>query len=165
MRTLIVMRHAKSDWDDPSLSDHDRPLNKRGRRSAPLMSRHLLGQAVNADIILASSAVRVQETLSLMNGWIGQTDVITDKAIYLASVEELCSQVQCLNDDWQSAMIIGHNPGLCHFVGRLTGEYLDMPTAAVAVLTANIEQWAAALSVDQWDLLHYWKPRELEAQP
>lgn len=163
MKKLILMRHAKSDWNDPSLSDHDRPLNKRGRRSAPLMADKIESEGLLPEIVLASSAIRVQETLSLMNGtWACEPEVLTEPSLYLATVAEIMQHVHTLHESWTTAMVIGHNPGMGALVGDLAGSALDFPTAAVAVFEADTESWGNSLKKHEWKLLSFWLPRELE---
>lgn len=162
MRQLIVMRHAKSDWKQPGTSDHDRPLNKRGRKAAPLMSQHLADQGLCVDVILASTAIRVQQTLELLQThWARDAEVLFESDLYLASVQEIARHVQGLHDSWASAMVIGHNPGLSVFVSTLVGESCEMPTAAVAVLKSSTDSWNGSMAEGQWSLDNYWVPREL----
>ncbi len=159
------MRHGKSDWHQPGLADHDRPLNPRGQRAVPLMAQLLLEQGVRTDIILASSAVRVQQTLELLQAsWAMGTQVITERSLYLASADTITSIIHALHDSWKSAMLVGHNPGLCEFCWRLSREELDMPTAAVAVFCCHdANTWHDSLNSHPWQLQAYWKPRDLES--
>lgn len=163
MRTLILMRHAKSDWKQPGLSDHDRPLNARGRRASPLMARHLLDQGLAVDVILASSAARVQQTLALLQKtWATDAELLHERALYLASPQEIASQVQSLPDSWQSAMVIGHNPGMSMLASHLAGEDVQMPTAAVVIFQSGVDRWDRAVTEGQWEQRAFWKPKELE---
>lgn len=164
-RRLIVMRHAKSDWDDPSLPDHDRPLNQRGRRAAPRMAEQMICQNVRPDVIVASTAVRVRETLELMQPkwlvvWGEPIEVLREKSLYLATPETLISNLRGLHDSWSSAMLVGHNPGLSMLVSQFAHEPLELPTAAVAVLDSEAESWPEA-TVGVWKLTNLWLPREL----
>ena len=113
MRTLILMRHAKSDWSSPQQADHERPLNARGRRAALAMADHLIKQAIQVDVILVSSAVRAQQTIELMRGALGQAAVLwTEPSLYLASPQEIAMHIHGLHDSWSRAMVVGHNPGI-----------------------------------------------------
>ncbi|QDV22442.1 SixA phosphatase family protein [Aureliella helgolandensis] len=164
MRTLILMRHAKSDWTQGDRTDHDRPLNPRGRRAAPLMAGQLLSHGISVDIILASSAVRVQQTLELLQeSWATETAVSTERDLYLATPAELKQHVDALHDTWQSAMIIGHNPGLSLFASMLCDDDVELPTAAVVILQSAADSWHSSLTQQPWHLVDYWKPRDLEA--
>jgi phosphohistidine phosphatase len=161
VRRLILMRHAKSDWADHSLSDHDRPLNARGRLAAPKMARHLSENHLAPKVVLASTAVRVRETLGLMLAeWGYEPVVFYEQALYLASVDTLKSQVRGLDDSWSDAMLIGHNPGLADYASRLASQPLEMPTAAVAVFESTAESWHA-VTARNIRLTAHWRPRDL----
>ncbi len=165
MKTLLLMRHAKSEWNQPGLSDHDRPLNARGRRAAPLMARKLSALGLQVDIILASSAVRVQETIELLQQhWSPQVEVVTLPSLYLASPQQIITEVQSLPDSWHSAMVVAHNPGLAALVSHLANQDLEMPTAAVAVFQFHVAQWSKIHLGGTPRLLSLWKPRELDAE-
>ena len=165
MKTLLLMRHAKSEWNQPGLSDHDRPLNARGRRAAPLMAHQLSASGLQVDIILASSAVRVQETVELLQQhWSPQAEVLTLPSLYLASPQQMIADVQSLHDTWHSAMVVAHNPGLAALVSHLANQDLEMPTAAVAVFEFDVDHWSRILTSGTPRLLSLWKPREIERQ-
>lgn len=162
MKTLLLMRHAKSDWNQPGLSDHDRPLNDRGRRAAPQMAHKLCESGLQVDIILASSAVRVQETVELLQQhWSPPVEVLTRPALYLASAQQIMAEVQCLHDTWRSALVVAHNPGLAALVSQLANQDLEMPTAAVAVFQFNVDQWSKILTDGAPQMVSLWKPREI----
>lgn len=155
------MRHAKSAWDDHRLSDHDRPLNDRGRRAAPLMGRQLIQHHLKPDVVLASTAIRVRETLAAMRSeWSFEPAEFFEKSLYLASSECLLAHVRGLHDSWNEALVLGHNPGMSDLVSRLSGEPVDMPTAAVAVFQCNALSWSEPSAI--WKLQYFWRPRELE---
>jgi phosphohistidine phosphatase len=157
------MRHAKSDWSSPGLSDHDRQLNARGCRAAPLMADFLLKQGLQADVILVSSAVRAQQTLErLRPTWSSEAVVWTVPSLYLASPEEITKQIHGLHDSWHRAMVIGHNPGLSALASQLSGQAIELPTAAVALFSSPADNWCGALAAHPWKLEALWKPRELE---
>jgi phosphohistidine phosphatase len=161
-RRLMVMRHAKSDWANPKLSDHDRPLNERGLRTAPQMGKYFVKHNVIPKVVLASTAVRVRETLALMLAeWPSEPEVFFEQSLYLASVETLGSHVRGLHSDWRDVLIVGHNPGLADFVSRLAGQPLDMPTAAVAVFSSTATAWTDAYAAKDWQLVAHWLPRDL----
>ena len=112
---LIMMRHAKSDWSQPNLSDHDRALNVRGGYAAPRMARHLLEQSLEPELVLASTAVRVQQTLGLMREqqWASEARVEDRKDLYLATPQHLAKTIEKTDTQCKSLMLIGHNPGMC----------------------------------------------------
>ncbi len=114
-RRLIIMRHAKSDWANASLTDHDRPLNARGLRTAPLMAEHLFTHGILPEVIVASTAVRVQETLELLlDCWTVKLatvkpEVVHASSLYLASYFTLIETIKAFEADWTRVMVIGHN--------------------------------------------------------
>ncbi len=162
MISLIIMRHAKSDWSDPNCSDHQRSLNRRGKKAAPVMAEKLQAEGVLPEIILASSAVRVQETLALMSErWNHAFEVLTEDALYLAQPLELRRHIEGLHDSWRTAMVVGHNPGLSALATSMAGTGVELPTAAVALFTSENESWKDAMAAGEWTLTEFWKPREL----
>lgn len=161
----MLMRHAKSDWSDSELSDHDRPLNKRGRRAAPIMAQQMMLTGRTPDVIVASSAVRVQETVALMmDAFAEEVTVLQEPELYLASVPEIVSHVDTLHASWGRALVVGHNPGMGALVSQLAEKSCDMPTAAVAVFHSNCEEWRSSIAGGEWTLQEYWTPRALQAE-
>ena len=162
MRTLILMRHAKSDWSQAGVADHDRPLNARGKSAAPLMAEYLASQDVPVDVILTSSARRAQQTVKrVRRKWASDAEVLNEPSLYLASPDELASHVHALHDSWHHALLVGHNPGLSQLASQLANEPIALPTAAVAILQADIDHWDHSLPQGEWTLQHFWKPRDL----
>lgn len=169
MKTLILLRHAKSSWDDASLDDHDRPLADRGRRAAPAMAAHLHDQGFTPELVLCSTAVRTRETLELVTDELDSPPVEYDPGLYLAGPGRLLRTVRATDDDVRSVMVIGHNPGIHTFAlglcDRSTGSDLrrlekKFPTAAVAVLKFNVDSWA---EIDQGKgrLVEFMRPKGL----
>lgn len=159
--TLILMRHAKSDWSDPTLPDHDRPLNKRGKRSAQALgdwmreTGHLPGQA------LVSSATRTMETFDRLG--LALTPQ-ADERLYHAEPEQMLALLQ--DATAQSVLMVGHNPGIADLAGRLIDNppdhprFIDYPTGATLVLNFDVESWD---QVD-WEMgqaMAFVIPREL----
>lgn len=150
MRTIHLLRHAKSSHDDPALPDRERPLAKRGRRDAPKMGRHLRKHDVVADLTLCSPAQRTRETLDLVReAGAPVGEVRTEESLYDAAAEDLLARLQTLPDSVTSVLVVGHNPSLQQLGGMLaaSGKRLDrlqrkFPTATVATLTADIDRWA-----------------------
>lgn len=164
MRTLLLMRHAKSDWKQAGLADHDRPLNTRGRRAAPVMARQLHDQGVKVDVILASTAERARKTVALMQKeWAAQTEVLHSKSLYLASPQQILSELKSLNDSWSSVLVVAHNPGLAELVSYLAGSSVEMPTAAVAIFECAAQSWNSDFAPACCRLKAHWKPRDLMA--
>lgn len=137
--TVCLMRHAKSDWDNESLSDHDRPLNPRGRRDAPRMAKWLENRRCQPDVILGSTAVRVRETIDCMLGvWAHQPLVLFSSSLYLATPSTICEHIvsESINADGTRpgcVLVIAHNPGMEHLVSQWSGTPVHMATAAVAI--------------------------------
>ncbi|EMI20588.1 phosphohistidine phosphatase, SixA [Rhodopirellula maiorica SM1] len=130
---LILMRHAKSDWSDGGLSDHDRPLNKRGKRDAPQMAEWLREIDCLPNVVLCSSAVRTRETLERMQSSFGSDVVVSySESLYLASPETISNVIASDHCDASTVMVLAHNPGMAYLVSQLAGQMVDMPTAAIA---------------------------------
>jgi phosphohistidine phosphatase len=130
-RTLVVVRHAKSDWQH-DLADEERPLAPRGRREAPLIGPWVATHVGELDLVICSTAVRARQTLAL-SGLSGM--VKYDERVYAASYQDLMSVVDEVSDDVTKLALVGHNPGLSDLVRILTNEPIELKTAAVAVLT------------------------------
>ena len=142
MKTLLILRHAKSSWDNPALTDHERPLNKRGRKAAPRMGQLLADEGLVPDLILSSTAERARATADLVaerSGYDGEV-LVTDE-LYLAPPSAYFGLIGALNDAHNTVMVVGHNPGISEFVTNLTGESTEMVTAALAHTQMNIESW------------------------
>jgi phosphohistidine phosphatase len=151
MRSLLLMRHAKSSWDQPGLADLDRPLAPRGRLAAPLLARHLRDQGLVPDLVLCSPALRVQETWQLMTPVLG--DGVASKtlrSLYPGAPSRLLEALRRLPDEIGSALLIGHNPGLAALAVALAGAGPKKAlqrmrgkfgTAGLAVLTFEIDHW------------------------
>ncbi|HWK34458.1 MAG TPA: histidine phosphatase family protein [Hyphomicrobium sp.] len=157
MLTLLLLRHAKSSWDNPALADFDRPLAKRGQKAAPRMGAEIETLGLHPDLILCSSAQRTRETLDLVLGsWSGAPPpVVYDEAIYMASPAELIAELRTLaatSPQPGRVMMVGHNPGFEELAELLTGggdpsarELMarKFPTCALAVITFEGDDWAA----------------------
>lgn len=146
MKTLLIVRHAKSDWGQPGLADHDRPLNERGRRDAPAMGRRLAERAAVPDVVRSSTALRARTTAEAVVKALGleASTLQLDESMYATSVTHLLEVIQELDDTAATAMLVGHNPEFSELVGRLTDEFVELPTCAVAEVRLPIERWADA---------------------
>ncbi len=137
------MRHAKSSWDEAGLADFDRPLNDRGRRAAPFMGEVLRREGLVPDVIVSSPAERARQTTdSVVAAGDFDRRIVFDENIYEASANALRQVAERLEESAGSAMLVGHNPGMEDFIRYLTGEIEPMPTAAVAVISLEVETWA-----------------------
>jgi phosphohistidine phosphatase len=134
-QTLYLLRHAKSSWKDPTLSDFDRPLNKRGRHDAPLIASRLLEQSICPDRILSSPAERAKCTAQIVGPKLGQT-ILYHPEIYEASATTLQHLVESELKTVDSLMLIGHNPGLTELHNRLCSEAIEnIPTSGIVGLS------------------------------
>ena len=142
MKTLYLLRHAKSSWKDKTLPDHERPLNSRGRKAAETMSSFLKQERVKPDLILSSSAVRARETVDIMMRSVMRgIELRFDERIYGAPLEKLMEVVTQIDKEAHSALLVGHNPGLEELLQTLTGKTETMPTAALAKITFKTSVW------------------------
>ncbi len=142
MKTLFILRHAKSSWDDPDLADYDRPLNDRGRKAAPFMGDVMQRNGFVPDVILSSSAARARETAMLVKADAApNAEIEYEDHIYEASPQTLLQVASAIDNVHESAMIVGHNPGIEGFIRFLTGKLESMPTAALAVVDLDISNW------------------------
>ena len=141
VRRLIVMRHAKSSWKDPNLDDHERPLNKRGRRDAPMVADAIFERGWIPELILVSSSKRALQTLEGMSHRMGKTPFEVRSGIYHATVIDLVEELEDMLDNG-TTMIIGHNPGSEILVNHLSGEWHTMPTAAAVLLLHSGSSWS-----------------------
>jgi phosphohistidine phosphatase len=143
MKTLILVRHAKSSWTEPGLADRDRVLNDRGRRNAPEMGKRLAKGGLKPDVILSSPAVRALTTAQLLAEELDykRSDIRVDDRLYAAEADELVRVVGESGDGPQRVMVVGHNPEMTELARRLSGTIDHMPTCAVAVFTFDIASW------------------------
>ncbi len=160
---MLVLRHAKSSWDDSSVSDRERPLNARGRRDAPRIGDLIRDEAVIPELILTSDALRAHTTaLAVAEAAEYTGDIRVDPMLYLAGPDDILAVLKSLPDgDAATVMIVGHNPGLEDLIERLTGAREEMPTAALARLALPIDLWADLDDSRQATLVNIWRPHEI----
>ena len=162
MKTLLVLRHAKSSWTDPSVDDHDRPLNARGTRDGPRMGLLIRKLQLAPDVIISSDAVRARVTAAAVAEALGFAEEIRlERRLYLASPADIVAVVRSMPAPATTAMIVGHNPGFEQLVERLTGEANELPTAALAQIALPIERWRDLKVSTRGKLIGLWRPREL----
>lgn len=143
MKTIYLLRHAKSSWDNQALSDFDRPLNERGQRAAPFIGALMKERGLLPEAIFSSPALRAKTTSELVASAAGiETPIIFDDRIYAASPMRLLTLIRAIGDDIASAMIVGHNPGMEGFLWYLTGKLEPMPTATLAASELDVAKWA-----------------------
>lgn len=172
MKTLTLLRHAKSGWDDTTLRDFDRPLNAKGQRAAQIVGRKLRAMDLSFDRSIASPAVRVVETLEHVGrGYGAPLDPVWDRRLYLASVASLIDVIHEQPDDVARLLVVGHNPGLEELVLALVppsgsdplreGVEEKFPTASVAVMTFAVAHWDD-IATGGATLLDFVRPRDLD---
>jgi len=144
MRTLLLVRHAKSSRDDPALFDRKRPLNERGKRDAPKMAKRLAKRDLQPDLILSSPAVRALTTAQLMAEKLDYKamDIVVDDRLYAAAPEAVLKVIRELGDKPKRVMLVGHNPELAELAHRLSDGITDMPTCAVAEFVFDVKSWS-----------------------
>lgn len=170
MKRLILMRHAKSSWDDSAQDDHDRPLNARGQRAATLVGAHLEQLGVRPDLALCSSARRTQETWRRVEAVLTASPrVRVERALYLASGDSMLDRLRELEDDVTSVVLVAHHPGTCELAralagsgpaaarARLRGKF---PTGALADLEVDLARWRD-LAPGKARLVSFTTPKDL----
>ncbi|MBN1766145.1 MAG: histidine phosphatase family protein [Sedimentisphaerales bacterium] len=163
MKTLLLMRHAKSSWKDQSLSDHERPLNKRGKRDAPRMGELIKQKHLVPDMIISSTAVRARKTAEKVAQACGYTgEVVLRQELYHASPGTCLAVLARLGADNETVLLIAHNPGMVELLDMLSDNPLDFPTAALAQITFEVDEWSDISLGHPGCLMNFWRPRELE---
>ena len=170
MKTLLLLRHAKSSWDDHSLDDFDRPLNQRGRQAAPRMGEWIRAHDLVPHHVLCSAARRARETWEAVAEELGQpVEATVLRSLYLAEPEGILELVQQADDGDGVVMVVGHNPGFEDLARLLTrrgkGRALElpadrMPTGTLAVIRFDVERWDE-LAPGGGTLEHFVRPRDL----
>jgi len=163
MKTLLLLRHAKSSWKDSDLDDHDRPLNKRGKKDAPKMGRLLRDDNLLPDLIVASSAKRCRKTAEHVihsSGYRCETRIHGE--LYEAGAEKLRAFLASLDNSISRVLLIAHNPGMEELLEPLVGAYTPLSTAALAHVELSIDSWCDLAADSRGELIKLWQPRELE---
>jgi phosphohistidine phosphatase len=144
MKTLFLIRHAKSSWGDTALPDEDRPLNDRGRRDAPKMGERLAKRDVKPDLILSSPAMRAVKTAEIIAKKLDyrRKDIVVDDRLYAVGADDLLDVIHKLGDKLDRVMLFGHNPELTELAHRLSSKITHMPTCAVAEFTFDAKSWS-----------------------
>jgi len=164
-KRLIIMRHAKSSRKDPTLIDHQRPLNGRGRRTAPLVGAFLKQLKWDPDYVLSSDSTRTSQTWERLSTML-DTDVETHftKTLYLGGARDVMAELAAVSNHYDTVLMLGHNPTWEDIASRLSGQYIVMKTADCVLLESNCNTWEdAALSPNEWFLERIVVARELDA--
>lgn len=163
MKTLLLIRHAKSGWDDLGARDFDRQLSTRGEDDAPRMGKRLAaalaGRNQQLDRLLASSAARAARTAQLLAAEIGYDpeEIEYRESLYLASPDTLLQAIHSLDDRIACAAVVAHNPGIAELAGQLIGRRVDhLPTCSIVTLAADLTHWR---DLQQAELLDFDYPK------
>jgi phosphohistidine phosphatase len=163
MKTLMLLRHAKSSRDDPDLPDHERPLNKRGKESASRMGKLVRDEKIVPDLIVSSTALRARKTaerVAAESKYPGAIEL--EEHLYMAEPDAIYDVVRKIDPERERVLVVGHNPGISDFLSRLAGTEEEMPTAALAIVELPIDRWNKLTAKTRGQLTSYWKPKELE---
>jgi phosphohistidine phosphatase len=164
MKTLLILRHAKSSWKEQDLPDHDRPLNKRGKNDAPRMGILLKDEDLIPDLIMSSTAVRAKKTAELVaRACKYKGKIVLNRSLYGAEPAVYIKILEGLSDKHMSALIVGHSPTVEETVELITGSLgVIMPTCALAQISLPIQNWAELKKQKiKGRLLKVWKSKEL----
>jgi phosphohistidine phosphatase len=162
MKTLLLLRHAKSSWDDPAMDDHSRPLNKRGVHDAPLIGKLLKKEKLVPDHILCSTAKRACQTAQMVVESCGfPGEIQAEKMLYLGGAQNYFQEICQMPQNYHRLLVVGHNPDLEDVIKLLTGEHLSLSTAALAKIDLPIDRWDELNPQKNYSLQHLWTPKEL----
>jgi phosphohistidine phosphatase len=163
MKTLLLLRHAKSSHKDADVDDHERPLNKRGKKDAPKMGRLLKNEGLMPDLIVASTAKRCRKTAEHViaaSGYRGETRFCGE--IYEAHASALIEFLAGLESEAKRVLFIGHNPGMEELLESFIGMYTPLSTAALAQVELDVDEWGGIRKEPKAKLVKIWQPGELE---
>lgn len=162
MKTLLLLRHAKSSWKETQLADHDRPLNKRGRHDAPRIGNLIERKNLNPNLIVSSTALRARSTAQVVAESCAHAEPIHEiRDLYLAGPQTYIETARCFPNQFERVLMVGHNPGISQLLWRLTGSDEDFPTAALAQIEIPIDDWSDLAETIRGRLIQFWRPREL----
>lgn len=165
MKTLFILRHAKSSWKDLGIPDHDRPLNKRGKHDAPRIGKILKDQNLIPNLIISSTAIRAKTTANLVaKACKFKEEIIFDKSIYNAEPSDVLKLLSRCSETYNSILLVGHNPTVEEIIELLTGSpEITMSTCALAYLTITIDKWIDInkRQIVKAKLVHLWSPKVL----
>lgn len=146
MKTIYFIRHAKSSWSHQDLDDHDRPLNSRGKRDAPVMAQRLVDLSVQPDGILTSTAKRARQTAKAFREafGLGKDQVIAEEKLYHAWPDTIENEVKKLPKDWNTALVFGHNPGYTDLANLLRHDQFigNIPTCGIVFARQAVKDWS-----------------------
>ncbi len=160
-KRIIIMRHAKSSWTSGATTDHQRPLNKRGRRAAPRIAARLRDLGWIPDLVIASDSERTRETWQRMQAEFPQPIAEHFSSdFYHGGLDAIASACTTLTEDTSTLLVLGHNPGWEYAVADLGGQWVRMTTANAALLESDLDDWAETMDAN-WTLVDVLRPKEL----
>jgi phosphohistidine phosphatase len=145
MKTLFLVRHAKSSRDNPLLADRDRPLDDRGKTDAPRLGARLAQRGIRLDLLVSSPALRALTTAQLFADALGgeRRDIVVDDRLYACTAQAVLAIIHAFDAKLERVMLFGHNPEFSDLAGRLSGKRINMPTCAVAEFSFDTKTWSA----------------------
>ncbi len=143
MKRLYLIRHAKSSWDNSTIPDFERPLNKRGKHDAPFMGKLLKKKNAMPDIIYTSPAVRALTTAKIFAGELGipKNKIVEEKNIYDSGIKGMEETVQSIPDEISTAFLFGHNPAITYYANHLGDKAVNMPTCSIVGIEFEVDSW------------------------
>ena len=161
MKTLVIVRHAKSSWDQPGLSDFDRPLNERGKKDAPVMANRLNDKGIELEHLVSSPAKRAKKTAKYFaeEFRLKKEDIKLVETLYGATQTQFLQAIKEIEDKYKTVALFSHNPGVTDFASSLTNVRVDdMPTCAMFAVQANTDSWIDFMEVEK-NFLFFDYPR------
>ena len=152
MKTLILVRHAKSSWEEVGMDDAERPLNERGKKDAPQMAIRLKDKNIKVDVFISSPAKRAHKTAKYFAEEYdsGKKEILVINKLYGASVGSFLEVISTIEDKYQTAAIFSHNPGITEFANTLTSVHIDnVPTSGIFAVQANMSKWSEFLKAEK----------------
>lgn len=165
-RTLTLVRHAKSSWNEPGLADIDRPLNQRGKRNAPEMAKWLVSQGEGPELILSSPANRALSTAKVMARALGHEaqTIQIEQEIYFAGIPGMLRTLERVDDGIRRVMMVGHNPVMTQWLNQLAAaDIWNMPTCAIGIIGFDMDSWGL-VDCTAGELLAYQTPKALASE-
>jgi phosphohistidine phosphatase len=167
MKELLLLRHAKSSWEDERLSDLERPLNRRGKEDAPRMGRLLRQRELVPDLIISSPAVRAITTakaVALAAGYGYENEIRLVESLYHAGPDSYLELLRDVPDRYGRVMAVGHNPGMEELVELLAGQWERIPTGTIAYFQLELDHWVEINDLDAVaaNLVEVWRPKEMK---
>jgi len=161
MKSILILRHAKSSWKHPELSDHNRPLNKRGKRDAPLMGELLKNEHLIPEFIISSDAKRAHSTAKIVAKASGyKEEIVFNQSLYAAGPAAYIDVLRDLSNEYTRVLMVGHNPGLEELVSMLTGESHSLSTCSLVHIQLRVNKWTEMDNKTKGKLSGIWYPRD-----